>query len=174
MNSLCVRCPHNKDRLEDEAAEPTPKRQRLDQVDTGSSSSSVVVNLCLPILAVGPRPEDAGVAEGGRPAQPFSPISPIAVAARESCDWTGNYADLLSTHMRRCRFWSVSCPAGCGEQMMRKDVAAHETICPRIVVACPICQELVKDLDAHQADPETKDRHLQLLLRKVADLENSR
>jgi len=55
-----------------------------------------------------------------------------------------------------------------------KSFTAHTVTCPKSFVTCPICQSLVKDLDAHRAEPETKDGHLQFLEKKVTDLEKSR
>lgn len=87
----------------------------------------------------------------------------------EGCEWEGSYSDLLAKHIHECPLQVVPCPRGCGERMQRKDLKAHEIVCTKNLVKCPICEELVKpgEMAAHRK--ESAELHVQLLEAKIQE-----
>jgi hypothetical protein len=77
--------------------------------------------------------------------------------------------DIMSTHEAQCLSRRVPCRQVCGISIAAKDVAHHESVCPKMIVTCPYAevgcgQEMARaDLDQHALDPA----HMQLLLAAV-------
>ena len=68
------------------------------------------------------------------------------------CGYVGSYADLIGKHLLVCELHPVECPQGCGERVLRKNLAQHARACTSNFQACGICGELVKpdDMPAHR------------------------
>lgn len=86
----------------------------------------------------------------------------------EHCDLEGPYQWITTKHNLLCELVPLSCPNKCGERIERKDLDAHNQICPKCPVQCPFaevgCIEMPQRcmLEKHQAS--AKDNHLQLAM----------
>ena len=75
------------------------------------------------------------------------------------CQLQGTYNNITTSHFTLCGDFLLTCPAGCGGNMARKNMATHlQQTCPMEFVECEYqilgCNELVrrKAMDEHLAD----------------------
>ena len=90
------------------------------------------------------------------------------------CNKQGTYQQVINIHLSECPQQPVECPQGCGLSPKRQNLAAHMAEeCPNTYIKCEIqgCEEKRqrKDMQAH--NQEYAAQHLQLLSRKVRELE---
>jgi hypothetical protein len=70
----------------------------------------------------------------------------------DHCTWEGKLED-AENHFRECGFAGVKCSfAGCGEVVIRRDLAEHEATCQHRAERCGMCEKLTKatELAQHQ------------------------
>jgi len=87
----------------------------------------------------------------------------------EHCSWEGDYGALLSKHLGECPLHTVDCPRGCGAKVRRRDLGAHDEICPESFRGCGICGERIRPEEAQQHRREKAELHAQILERKLAE-----
>lgn len=86
------------------------------------------------------------------------------------CAWTGSYGDLLAKHLGECPHHVVDCPRGCGANLARKDLAAHEDVCIKRLERCSICGDFVKPDAMRRHRKEKAEVHVQILEAQVQQL----
>ncbi len=71
------------------------------------------------------------------------------------CKIKGEYQRITGGHRDTCPCYPLTCPQGCGAEVLRRDLTAHQDVCPLETVACPFsdigCKAKVprRDLDKH-------------------------
>ena len=54
------------------------------------------------------------------------------------CGMKDKYSKIVNEHqLKECREWYVPCENGCNSKIKRKDIDAHQCVCPELVVECP-------------------------------------
>ena len=96
--------------------------------------------------------DDEEEREDGANPQEDKRASPDLDDGPTECGYVGSYADLIGKHLLVCELHPVECPQGCGERVLRKNLARHAGVCTSNFQACGICGELVKpdDMPAHR------------------------
>lgn len=89
----------------------------------------------------------------------------------EYCTWEGSFMDLLAIHLKRCPFHSITCPNGCGENVRRKDLEAHDRHCEQHFQTCSICKVRVRAIAMAEHRLENAQLHVQLLEAQVLELQ---
>eukprot|EP00795_Rhopilema_esculentum_P014579 gene14579-5652_t len=72
------------------------------------------------------------------------------------CDWNGNVPN-LEEHKRSCLFSKVTCPKGCGKQLLKKEITAHSKAnCISSFARCSKCyiEMTVDQLQTHECPCE--------------------
>lgn len=80
-----------------------------------------------------------------------------------ACGWRGTYKDFVSKHQDTCQYQPVMCPDGCGETVLRCDLARHTAQCPLGTIGCDICGERVRPGEIGQHLKEAAEFHVLLL-----------
>ena len=93
------------------------------------------------------------------------------------CNWEGSISELQFHVDNHCRFYTVSCPNGCGANGLLGNVLAlhRKTDCPLEVVACKFfaqgCEHRVVRRDMLQHEREFAEGHVALLEQTVESLQ---
>ena len=80
---------------------------------------------------------------------------PNRVVSCKWCNLEGEYQLIVGDHVKACPSSPLSCPRGCGADLIRKDLESHCSTCPLEPVPCSFrglgCKTTVcrKDLDKH-------------------------
>ena len=90
------------------------------------------------------------------------------------CQLQGTYDNITTSHFTLCGDFLLTCPAGCGGNMARKNMATHlQQTCPMEFVECEYqilgCSELVRRMaiDGHLADDKY---HLKMAMKAQATM----
>ena len=100
---------------------------------------------------------------------------PLRPSACKYCKIESTHRDISGDHAQVCLLLPLPCPNKCGKEAIpRRDLPAHQGVCPREKVDCPFqqlgCKEklLRKDLARHEK--QNMSDHLKLTCTKVTDL----
>ena len=91
------------------------------------------------------------------------------------CKESGPYEDMISEHPSVCPEVTIACPNKCGVELLRRQLEAHLSACPREVVPCSYAEAgcdvraLRQNLRRHMTN--AVDRHQFLAMGKIANLE---
>ena len=91
------------------------------------------------------------------------------------CKESGPYEDMVSEHPDVCLEATIACPNKCGDEVLRRQLEAHLSSCPREVVPCGFAKAgcdvrvLRQNLQRHMTS--AIDRHQLLAMGKIANLE---
>ena len=88
----------------------------------------------------------------------------------------------IHDHYEECENFPISCPKGCGETIVRKNLKSHRSTCQMQVIACPYmktgCKRNILRKDVHAHLEENIQQHMvgmlqshQVLATKCAELE---
>ena len=54
------------------------------------------------------------------------------------CGMKDEYSKIVNEHqLKECREWYIPCENGCNSKIKRKEIDAHQRVCPELVVECP-------------------------------------
>ncbi len=84
-------------------------------------------------------------------------ICPKRLISCQHCGMNGPYAFITQQHFTECELFPIQCPQQCGVTTIRKDILAHQGVCPLQPLPC-----IFKDMGCHNTIcRKDMDDHLQ-------------
>ena len=100
---------------------------------------------------------------------------PLRPSTCKYCKIKSTHQDISGDHAQVCLLLPLPCPNKCGKAAIpRRDLPAHQGVCPREKVDCPFqqlgCKEKLLHKDLARHEKQNMSYHLKLTCTKVTDL----